>query len=144
MDWNRRPKRSNPQFMKSGGGGGNKRGRFGEQSLSSSPGTSETVYRILCPSRKIASLLGKGGEIIKALREDTQAKITVAESVPGSEERVVMVYSPSAKLLATKKPVSEMPGSNATHGVDVYRGYAGSGGQNHTLQPGYHNYDLSD
>nr|GFA64194.1 KH domain-containing protein [Tanacetum cinerariifolium] len=96
MDWNRRPKRSNPQFMKSGGGGGNKRGRFGEQSLSSSPGTSETVYRILCPSRKIGSVLGKGGEIIKALREDTQAKITVAESVPGSEERVVMISAAPA------------------------------------------------
>ncbi|GKB28178.1 K homology domain-containing protein [Tanacetum coccineum] len=71
---------------------GNKRGKFSEQSLSSSPGTSGTVYRILCPSRKIVSVLGKGGEIIKALREDTQAKITVAESVPGLEERVVMVY----------------------------------------------------
>ncbi|PWA34273.1 K Homology domain-containing protein [Artemisia annua] len=100
----RRPsfkKRPNPQFKKGGGGGGNKRGRFGEQSLSSSPGTSETVYRILCPSRKIGSVLGKGGEIIKALREETQSKITVAESVPGSEERVVMVYSPSLKLPAT-------------------------------------------
>lgn len=102
----RRPsfkKRPNPQFKKGGGGGGggNKRGKFGEQSLSSSPGTSETVYRILCPSRKIGSVLGKGGEIIKALREETQAKITVAESVPGSEERVVMLCSPSAKLPAT-------------------------------------------
>nr|XP_043616535.1 KH domain-containing protein At4g18375-like [Erigeron canadensis] len=96
MDGNRRPsfkKRPNPNFNK----GGNKRGKFNDQNSESSQG-SETVYRILCPSRKIGSVIGKGGGIIKVLREETQAKITVAESVPGSDERVVMVYSPSTML----------------------------------------------
>lgn len=95
MEGNRRPsfkKRPNPHFKK----GGNKRGKFSEQSSESSH-ASETVYRILCQSKKIGSVIGKGGGIVKALREETQAKITVADSVPGSEERVIMVYSPSTK-----------------------------------------------
>lgn len=96
MEGNRRPsfkKRPNPQFNK----GGNKRGKFGEQSSESSQ-SSETVYRILCPSRKIGSVIGKGGGIVKALREETQAKITVADSVPGSEERIIIIFSPSTML----------------------------------------------
>lgn len=96
MDGNRRPsfkKRPNPSFKK----GGIKRGRFGEQASQSSQG-SETVYRILCESRKIGSVIGKGGGVVKALREETQAKITVADSVPGSEERVIQISSPSTKL----------------------------------------------
>ncbi|PWA75210.1 K Homology domain-containing protein [Artemisia annua] len=80
---------------------GNKRGKFGDQ-LSENSQASETVYRILCPSRKIGSVIGKGGGIVKALREETQAKITVADSVPGSEERVIVVYS-----FSTKNPVTQ-------------------------------------
>ncbi|KAJ0526471.1 putative K domain-containing protein [Helianthus annuus] len=95
MERNRRnpsfKKRPNPNINR----GGNKRGRFSEQSSSSSKAP-ETVYKILCQSRKIGSVLGKGGGIVKALREETQAKITVSETVPGSEERVITISSPSS------------------------------------------------
>ncbi|KAL4568898.1 hypothetical protein LXL04_024515 [Taraxacum kok-saghyz] len=74
---------------------GNKRGKFSDQ-------FSETHYRILCPSRKIGGVIGKGGAIIKTLREQTQAKITIDDSVPGSEERIVIIHSPS-----TKKPIKQ-------------------------------------
>ncbi|KAL4586809.1 hypothetical protein LXL04_011453 [Taraxacum kok-saghyz] len=58
-------------------------------------GPEDTVYRYLCPSRKIGSIIGRGGEIVKQLRSDTQAKIRINESVPGCEERVVIIYSSS-------------------------------------------------
>ncbi|KAI3665537.1 hypothetical protein L6452_44164 [Arctium lappa] len=98
MEDNRRSsfkRRSNPLSEK----GGNKRGKFGDQ-FSENSQVSETVYRILCQSRKISSVIGKGGGIVKALHEKTQAKITVADTVPGSDQRVIIIYSPS-----TKKPV---------------------------------------
>uniref|UniRef100_A0A5B6YXE0 K Homology domain-containing protein n=1 Tax=Davidia involucrata TaxID=16924 RepID=A0A5B6YXE0_DAVIN len=100
MEGNRRPffkKRPNPQFKKKGG---NKKGKWDNSSHEQFTGNShasDTVYRILCHSRKIGSVIGKGGNIIKALREETQAKITVADSVPGSDERVIIIYSPSSK-----------------------------------------------
>ncbi|KAI3785255.1 hypothetical protein L1987_44371 [Smallanthus sonchifolius] len=93
MERNRRhsfKKRPNPNTNR----GGNKRGKFGEKSSESSK-ASETVYKILCQSRNIGSVIGKGGGIVKALREETQAKITVSDSVPGSEERVIIISSPS-------------------------------------------------
>ncbi|KAJ7975733.1 KH domain-containing protein [Quillaja saponaria] len=81
--------------------GGNKKGKWNnsiqEQSLGNSP-PGDTVYRILCPSRKIGSVIGKGGGIVKALRQETQAKITVADSVPGSDERVIIIYSSPARI----------------------------------------------
>lgn len=101
MEVNRRPffkKRPNPQFKKKGG---NKKGKWNDSSSEQTPGGSEssdTVYRILCHSRKIGSVIGKGGGIVKALREETEAKITVADTIPGSDERVIIIYSPSSKL----------------------------------------------
>ncbi|KAJ4777387.1 RNA-binding KH domain-containing protein [Rhynchospora pubera] len=53
----------------------------------------ETLYRILCPIRKIGSVLGRGGDIIKSLRAETNAKILVADAVSGSDDRVIIVYS---------------------------------------------------
>ncbi|WOL02845.1 KH domain-containing protein HEN4 isoform X6 [Canna indica] len=53
----------------------------------------DTIYRILCPVKKIGSVLGKGGEIVNALRDETHAKIRVADAIPGAEERVIIIFS---------------------------------------------------
>ncbi|XP_052878096.1 KH domain-containing protein At4g18375-like isoform X2 [Gossypium arboreum] len=58
----------------------------------------DTVYCILCPSRKIGGVIGKGGNIVKALRQETRAKITVGDSVLGCDERVVVIYSSPTKV----------------------------------------------
>lgn len=95
-------KRPNPQFDAKGG---IKRGKWQNSSLEQSledSRTPETVYRILCQSKRIGSVIGKGGGIIKALREETQAKITVADPVPGSDDRVIVILSPSTKSARRK------------------------------------------
>ena len=58
-------------------------------------GSEDTVYRYLCPVKRIGSIIGKGGEIAKQLRAETQSKIRIGETVPGCEERVVTIYSSS-------------------------------------------------
>ncbi|GFZ15898.1 RNA-binding KH domain-containing protein [Actinidia rufa] len=101
MEANRRSffkKRPGPQLKQKGG---NKKGKWHNYSHEQSFGdsySSDTVYRILCHSKKIGSVIGKGGSIVKALREETQSKITVADSVAGSDERVIIIYSPSSKI----------------------------------------------
>ena len=101
MEGNRRgsfKKRPNFQFKRKGS---SKRGRWNNSSHEQSFGNSQaadTVYRILCPSKKIGGVIGKGGGIVKSLREETQAKITVADSVPGSDERVIIIYSAPNKI----------------------------------------------
>lgn len=99
MEGNKRPffKDRRPQFKKKGG---SKKGKWLNSSREQSFGNSEasdTVYRILCYSKRIGSVIGKGGNRVKALREETQAKITVSDSVEGSDERVIIIYSPSTK-----------------------------------------------
>lgn len=96
-------KRPNPQFKRKGG---NKRGKWNNPSREQEFGDSDsvdTVYRILCPGRKIGGVIGKGGSIVKSLREETQAKITVADSVPGSDERVIIIYSPPTRIPKREK-----------------------------------------
>ncbi|XP_060195725.1 KH domain-containing protein HEN4-like isoform X2 [Lycium barbarum] len=75
--------------------GGNKRRNTGFDKDSFSIGPDDTVYRYLCPGKKIGSIIGRGGEIIKQLRVDTKSKIRIGETVPGCEERVVTIYSSS-------------------------------------------------
>ncbi|KAI5084273.1 hypothetical protein GOP47_0000442 [Adiantum capillus-veneris] len=61
----------------------------------SSPLPEETEYRLLCPGEKVGSLIGKGGSIIKTLRQECKSKIKVEDLVPGSEERIVLISSAS-------------------------------------------------
>eukprot|EP00249_Psilotum_nudum_P023906 c29024_g2_i1 orf=101-2146(+) len=64
-----------------------------ELSLPSPPrvGSEEIVFRILCPEAKAGSVIGVGGSIIKALRQETGSKITIADAVPGSDDRVITI-----------------------------------------------------
>ena len=53
----------------------------------------ETVFRLLASSRKIGSIIGRGGEIIKQLKAETGARMKVADAVPNCDERVVIISS---------------------------------------------------
>lgn len=55
----------------------------------------ETIFRLLSSSKKIGSIIGRGGEIIKQLKSETGARIKVADAVPNCEERVVIISSSS-------------------------------------------------
>ncbi|XP_073055492.1 KH domain-containing protein At4g18375-like [Primulina eburnea] len=74
---------------------GNKRRNSGSDKDSFHIGYDDTVYRYLCPGKKIGSIIGRGGEIVKQLRIDTKSKIQIGESVAGCEERVITIYSAS-------------------------------------------------
>ncbi|GER32909.1 RNA-binding KH domain-containing protein [Striga asiatica] len=58
-------------------------------------GPDDTVYRYLCPLRKIGSIIGIGGDIARQLRAQTHSRIRISETIPGCDERVVTIYSPS-------------------------------------------------
>lgn len=75
--------------------GRNKRRNPGDDRDRFTIGPDDTVYRYLCPGRKIGSIIGRGGEIVKQLRVDSNAKIRIGETVSGCEERVITIYSPS-------------------------------------------------
>ncbi|KAJ6684373.1 KH DOMAIN CONTAINING RNA BINDING PROTEIN [Salix viminalis] len=99
MDGNRRKffKKPGNSLFKRKGVGSSRKGKWSDSHGEEFSGDGDTVYRILCPSRKIGGVIGKGGNIVKALREETQSKITVADSVQGSDERVIIIYSSSDK-----------------------------------------------
>jgi hypothetical protein len=43
-------------------------------------GVPETVFRLLVQTKRVGSLIGKGGSIIKQMREETGARITIADA----------------------------------------------------------------
>lgn len=50
------------------------------------------VYRILCPASVIGNVIGKRGNVINSLRQETHAKIKVVDPFPSATERVVLIY----------------------------------------------------
>ncbi|CAN7102550.1 unnamed protein product [Brassica rapa subsp. narinosa] len=50
------------------------------------------VYRILCPSVVIGSVIGKSGKVINTIRQETRARIKVVDPFPGCTERVLTIY----------------------------------------------------
>lgn len=73
--------------------GRKKRRNSGPERESFAIGAEDTVYRYLCPGRKIGSIIGRGGEIVKKIRADSKSKIRIGETVNGCDERVVTIYS---------------------------------------------------
>ncbi|EIE22046.1 hypothetical protein COCSUDRAFT_43031 [Coccomyxa subellipsoidea C-169] len=55
----------------------------------------ETVYRLLVQSKKVGSVIGKAGTIVKAIRDETGARIRVVEGVPNCDERVIVISARS-------------------------------------------------
>ncbi|KAL6511621.1 hypothetical protein OROGR_021218 [Orobanche gracilis] len=49
------------------------------------------VLRILFPASRIGAIIGKGGSIISQIRQETGVKVRVEESVPGCDERVIII-----------------------------------------------------
>lgn len=53
----------------------------------------QLTIRILCPNLRIGSIIGKGGSVIKKMREETGAKIKVEDEIPDCDERIVRISS---------------------------------------------------
>ncbi|GAB2277599.1 hypothetical protein Dimus_012307 [Dionaea muscipula] len=62
----------------------------------------ESVFRMLVPAQKVGNIIGRKGEYIKKIVEETRARIKILDGPPGTAERAVMV---SAK----EEPDSSMP-----------------------------------
>ncbi|GER55197.1 RNA-binding KH domain-containing protein [Striga asiatica] len=62
----------------------------------------ENVFRLLVPAQRVGGVIGRKGETIKKICEETKARIKILESGPGSMERTVMV---SAK----EEPTLQVP-----------------------------------
>ncbi|KAK9277682.1 hypothetical protein L1049_007229 [Liquidambar formosana] len=77
------------------GNGGSKRKTPGDDREQHGIGSEDTVYRYLCPVRKIGSIIGRGGDIAKQIRTDSKSNVRIGETMPGCEERVVTIYSSS-------------------------------------------------
>ncbi|KAL4581781.1 hypothetical protein LXL04_006309 [Taraxacum kok-saghyz] len=88
-------KRSHSQSDYSDHGRSSKRRNNSDDRGQNSIGSDDTVYRYLCPSKRIGSIMGRGGDIIKQLRSESKSKIRIGETVSGCDERVVTIHSTS-------------------------------------------------
>ncbi|KAM0951582.1 putative K domain-containing protein [Dioscorea sansibarensis] len=76
-----------------------------------SPGA--VIFRLLCPISKFGSIIGKGGGIIAKIRQDTGAKIRIEETIPGCDERVVVITSSESDMEARNEHDREDEGQKS-------------------------------
>ncbi|KAL6494122.1 hypothetical protein OROGR_032031 [Orobanche gracilis] len=60
--------------------------------------THDLIYRIVVPARQIGKVIGRSGQRIQKIREDTKASIKIADAISGGwggrhEERVIIISS---------------------------------------------------
>lgn len=88
---------------------------FNSQNLRIPPGTS--FFRVLCPASKGGSVIGKGGGIISQIRQETGAKVRVEETVPGCDERIIVIIESDKENGGSEQNKVEEE-KNATDEVD--------------------------
>ncbi|RVW29028.1 Flowering locus K-likey domain [Vitis vinifera] len=49
----------------------------------------ESVFRMLVPAQKVGSIIGRKGEFIKKIVEETRARIKILDGPPGTAERAL-------------------------------------------------------
>ncbi|TYI21328.1 hypothetical protein ES332_A06G030900v1 [Gossypium tomentosum] len=59
------------------------------------PSLEMLTFRLLCHDDKVGAVIGKGGAIIKTLKQETGCDIKVVEAIPDCEDRVIIVSSPA-------------------------------------------------
>ncbi|CAL9179147.1 unnamed protein product [Musa hybrid cultivar] len=77
------------------------------------------IFRILCPASKSGSVIGKGGGIVARIRHQTGAKIRLEETVPGCDERVIVITGLEKDAeLGSKHSKEDDEGAGAVDGVE--------------------------
>jgi len=67
----------------------------------------DSIFRLLIPGSRAGSLIGKGGTIIKLLRESTGSKVRITDHVQNCPERVVVVHSEDYEPSGTTCPAKD-------------------------------------
>ncbi|KAK6940313.1 K Homology domain, type 1, partial [Dillenia turbinata] len=66
------------------------------QQVKISPGS--ILFRVLCPASKIGGVIGKGGTTISQIRRETGAKVRVEDTIPGCDERVIVLIGSDKEM----------------------------------------------
>lgn len=81
----------------------------------------ESVFRMLVPAQKVGGIIGRKGEFIKKLVEETRARIKILDGPPGTSERAVSVLNFFQLTILSKSIISfslsVLQWLNATHFV---------------------------
>lgn len=65
-------------------------GSGGEKKWAGWPG--DNVFRLVVPVQKVGGIIGRKGEFVKKMCEETRARIKILEGVPGTSERIVCFF----------------------------------------------------
>ena len=63
----------------------------GEKKWAGWPG--DNVFRLVVPVQKVGGIIGRKGEFVKKMCEETRSRIKILEGVPGTAERIVSHFS---------------------------------------------------
>lgn len=126
MELSENPKVSSEDGGESGGGGG--AGGGGEKRWPGWPG--DCVFRLIVPVSKVGGIIGRKGELIKKMCEDTRARIKVLDGPVGNPDRIVLISGKEEPEVALSpamdatirvfKRVADLPDTEGTASGGVF------------------------
>ncbi len=64
----------------------------------------DNAFRLMVPVQKVGGIIGRKGEFVKKMCEDTRSRIKILEGVPGTPERIVCSSSSSSFSCINSQP----------------------------------------
>lgn len=52
-------------------------------------------FRLMCSKDKVGSIIGKGGNTVRTIQNDTGCEIKVQETVPKTDDRIILISGPT-------------------------------------------------
>lgn len=62
------------------------------------PSQEVLTFRLLCHDERVGGVIGKGGAIIRTLKQETGCDIKVMEAVSGTVDRLIIVSGPAVRF----------------------------------------------
>lgn len=74
--------------------------KFHESGVLDRPKPSPEIltFRLLCHDERVGGVIGKGGAIIRSLKQETGCDIKVMEAVSGTEDRLIVISGPAVRF----------------------------------------------
>lgn len=71
------------------------------------PNVGMNTLRVILPNSSVSSVIGRGGEVVREIQQETGARVSVGDRVPGFQERICIIKGTLEQMLAAGNSVMD-------------------------------------
>lgn len=71
------------------------------------PNTGMNTLRLILPNSSVSSVIGRGGEVVREIQQETGARVSVGDRVPGFQERICIIKGTVEQMISAGNSVMD-------------------------------------